>query len=235
MSTLRARPESGHTKPHITQRISRPHPSGPEKGVITKGVFSLEKALESLKFLDPLEFLENGRNLLCFPQSGGFSKISRISKFSRISTKWTFLKRPLFQKTPFPEPEPPVRLGLFWRKFWKNPGKTPETLSEFFLEFPSKVRLGSPKPCNSRHLKAPEHFQNSLPPNTAGDASCLSGLARASQSLSWNSQQYWGYFWESHGSAHALTELNEQLMLGAGVEWFRVAGHVNCLNPKGWA
>ena len=26
----------------------------------------------------------------------GFSKISRISKFSRISRKWTFLKRPLF-------------------------------------------------------------------------------------------------------------------------------------------
>ena len=35
----------------------------------------------------------------------GSSKISRISKFSRISRKWTFLKRPLFQKTPFSEPE----------------------------------------------------------------------------------------------------------------------------------
>ena len=32
----------------------------------------------------------------------GFSKISRISKFSR---KWIFLKRPLFQKTPFSEPD----------------------------------------------------------------------------------------------------------------------------------
>ena len=50
-------------------------------------------------------------------------------------------------------------------------GKTPETLSELFLEFPSRVRLGFPKPYNSRHLKAPEHFQNSLPPSTAGDAS----------------------------------------------------------------
>ena len=28
-----------------------------------------------------------------------------------------------------------------------------------------------PQPYNSRHLKAPEHFQNSLPPSTAGDAS----------------------------------------------------------------
>ena len=48
--------------------------SGAEKGVITKGVFSLEKSLESLKSLkslSSLESLENGRILLCFPQSGG--------------------------------------------------------------------------------------------------------------------------------------------------------------------
>ena len=35
----------------------------------------------------------------------GFSKISRISIFSRFSRKWTFLKDPLFQKTPFSEPD----------------------------------------------------------------------------------------------------------------------------------
>ena len=52
----------------------------------------------------------------------------------------------------------------------ENSGKTPETLSERFLEFPSRVRLGCPKPYNSRHLRLPEHFQNSLPPSTAGDA-----------------------------------------------------------------
>ena len=39
------------------------------------------------------------------------------------------------------------------------------------LEFPSRVRLGSPKPFNSRHLRLPEHFQKSLPLSTAGDAS----------------------------------------------------------------
>ena len=44
--------------------------SGPEKGVITKGVFSLEESLESLKSLNSLESLENGRILLSFPQSG---------------------------------------------------------------------------------------------------------------------------------------------------------------------
>ena len=48
--------------------------SGTEKGVITKGVFSLEESLESLKSLNSLESLENGRILLCFPQSGGSLK-----------------------------------------------------------------------------------------------------------------------------------------------------------------
>ena len=51
---------------------------------------------------------------------------------------------------------PPVRLGLSGR----NSGKTLERP----LEIPWRVLLGSPKPYNSRHLKAPEHFQNCLPP-----------------------------------------------------------------------
>ena len=65
----------------------------------------------------------------------------------------------------------PSTAGTFRKKFRKNSGKTPETLSERFLEFPLRVRLGCPKPYNSRHLKAPELFRNSLPPSTAGDAS----------------------------------------------------------------
>ena len=44
-------------------------------------------------------------------------------------------------------------------------------LSEHFLKFSLKVRLGSPKLYNSRHLRLPEHFQNSLPLSMAGDAS----------------------------------------------------------------
>ena len=66
---------------------------------------------------------------------------------------------------------PPVRLGLSGGNSGKTPERPRETLSERFLEFPSRVRLGCPKPCNLRHFKAPEHFQNSLPPSTAGDAS----------------------------------------------------------------
>ena len=42
-----------------------------EKGVITKGVFSLEESPESLESLSSPESLENGRSRLCFPQSGG--------------------------------------------------------------------------------------------------------------------------------------------------------------------
>ena len=53
----------------------------------------------------------------------------------------------------------------------ENSRKTPETLSERFLEFPSTVRLGYPTPYNSRHLRLPKHSQNSLPLSTAGDAS----------------------------------------------------------------
>ena len=45
--------------------------SGPKKGVITKGVFSLEESLESLNSLTSLESLENGQMLLSFPESGG--------------------------------------------------------------------------------------------------------------------------------------------------------------------
>ena len=65
----------------------------------------------------------------------------------------------------------PSTAGTFRKKFRKNSGKTPQMLSERFLEFPSRVRLGSPKPDNSRHLRLPEHFQNSLLPSTAADAS----------------------------------------------------------------
>ena len=44
--------------------------SGPEKGVITQGVFSLEDCLDNLKSLNSLESLDNGRVLLLFPEVG---------------------------------------------------------------------------------------------------------------------------------------------------------------------
>ena len=41
-----------------------------EEGVITKVAFSLEESLVSLKSLNSLQSLENGRIFLCFPQTG---------------------------------------------------------------------------------------------------------------------------------------------------------------------
>ena len=40
----------------------------------------------------------------------------------------------------------PSTAGTFRKKFRKNSGKTPETLSERFLQFQSRVRLDPPKP-----------------------------------------------------------------------------------------
>ena len=110
-------------------------------------------------------------------------------------TDLSWLLEPSFCES-FVGPHPRYGWG-FPEEIPKKTGKTPETLSELFLEFPSRVRLGSPKPYNSRHLMPPEHFQNSLPLSTAGDASffCRSGSGEAYQSWSWNPQQYWGYLW----------------------------------------
>ena len=65
----------------------------------------------------------------------------------------------------------PSTAGTFRKKFRKNSGKTPEALSERFLEFPSRVRLGCPKPYNSRHLRPSRVFPESLSPSTAGESS----------------------------------------------------------------
>ena len=62
--------------------------SGPEKGVITKGVLSLAESLESL---------ENGRILLCFPQSGG--SLETLESLNSLES----LENGRSEKTPFPK------------------------------------------------------------------------------------------------------------------------------------
>ena len=69
--------------------------SRPEKGVITKGVFSLAESLESLQSVDSLESLENGRILLCFPQSGG--SLETLESLHSLES----LENGLFWKDPF--------------------------------------------------------------------------------------------------------------------------------------
>ena len=95
---------SGPEKGVITKGVFSMEESleSPEKGVITKGVFSMEESLESLNFS---RISRKWSDSPLFSTLWGFSRISRISKFSRISRIWTFLKRPLFQETPFSGPE----------------------------------------------------------------------------------------------------------------------------------
>ena len=68
----------------------------------------------------------------------------------------------------------PLPHGPYPQYGWDFPEEIPENFRKdpgnALRAFPG-IRLGCPKPYNSRHLKPPEHFQNSLPPSTAGGAS----------------------------------------------------------------
>ena len=68
-----------------------------EKGIITKGAFSMEESLESLTFRISREWSDSP----LFSTICGFSRIFRISEFSRISRKWIFFGKTPFQKTFF--------------------------------------------------------------------------------------------------------------------------------------
>ena len=54
------------------------------------------------------------------------------------------------------------------RKILERPRKHSQSFS---WKLPREYGWDPTNPYTSRHLKAPEHFQNSLPPSTAGDAS----------------------------------------------------------------
>ena len=71
----------------------------------------------------------------------------------------------------------PTTAGSFRKKFRNNSEKAPEALSELFLEFPSRVLLGSPKPYNSIHC--------------SGSLKCLElyGLGDPSRTLEGNSRK----------------------------------------------
>ena len=95
-----------------------------------------------------------GRTAHVFTAQGGTRRLSS----SAAVTNWAI---------------PPVRLGISGR----NSGRIPERPGNALRAFPGiplESTAGIPKPYNSRHLRFPEHFQNSLPPRTAGDASFFS-------------------------------------------------------------
>ena len=70
-----------------------------ERGLFTRGISRISRISKFLRI--SRKWSESP----LFSTVWGFSRMSRISKFSRISREWSFLKRPLFQKTPFSEPE----------------------------------------------------------------------------------------------------------------------------------
>ena len=88
-----------HGDPQTSPQHADPHGLA-EKGVITKGGFSPEKSPESL---NSLESLENGRILLCFPESGGSLSEGRTWGVGSVVVESAFLGRPDFQsKAPKP-------------------------------------------------------------------------------------------------------------------------------------
>ena len=74
---------------------------GTEKGVITKEVFLLKFKGSTISRLWTISGTQPNSPWFSTPWEQFNSRISRISKFSRISRKWTFLKRPLFHPTAF--------------------------------------------------------------------------------------------------------------------------------------
>ena len=92
---------------------------------------------------------------------------------------------------PFVLPAPLV--GPYPQYGWNFPEEIPERPPGNALRAFPEISLEStagmpPKPYNSRHLRLPERFQNSLPPSTAGDASFfrIGSGEGLSELLSWN-------------------------------------------------
>ena len=70
-----------------------------ERGLFTRGISRISRISKFSRIS------RKWSNSLLFATVWEFFRISRISEFSTISTNWTFLKRPLFQKTPYSEPD----------------------------------------------------------------------------------------------------------------------------------
>ena len=96
-----------------------------------------------------------------------------FAEFRPLKRALTFARRPWFASffliARSGGPYPHSTAGTFRKKFRKDPGNALRAFPGISLE--GTVRLGCPKPYNSRHLRLPGRFQNSLPPSTAGDAS----------------------------------------------------------------
>ena len=86
----------------------------------------------------------------------------------------------------------PVWLGLSGRNSGKIPERPRKRSQSVSWNFPREYGWDAPSPIIQGILRLPERFQNSLPQYGWGRL-FFSDLVpeRASQSWSWNSQQYW--------------------------------------------
>ena len=118
-------------------------PSGPEKGIITKGVFSLEESLESLKSLNSLKSLEHGRIFLCFPEFG--DSLKSLESLNSLES----LENGLFWKDPFSKrPLFPNLIPLFYSAFLSGTGDSQRDSRESI-----RVNHSQSKPSNFRFAR----------------------------------------------------------------------------------
>ena len=92
---------------------------------------------------------------------------------------------------------PPVRLALSRRNSGKIPERPRKRSQSVSWNSPRENSWDAPKLYNSRHLRLPRAFPEFSPPQYGWGRLFFSEvvLERASQSRSWNSQQYWAHFW----------------------------------------
>ena len=90
----------------------------------------------------------------------------------------------------------PSTAGTFQRKFRKIPERPRKRSQSVSWNSPWEYGWDRPSPMIQGIWGFQSISRILSPPNTVGDASFLETLSeRASQSWSWDSQQYWGYFW----------------------------------------
>ena len=76
-----------------------------ERGLFTGGISRISRVYRISRISRKLSDSPLFSTVWGLSRPSRISQFSRMSQYSRVSGKWTFLKRPLFQKTPFSEPE----------------------------------------------------------------------------------------------------------------------------------
>ena len=127
------------------------------------------ESLESLKSLDSLEALENGRILLCFPQSGGSLETLESLNFLESQENGLFWKDPFSKRPLFWAPANPTRNP---NPTWNNAFCSVHAMAENAEKFAVFCRFQSNEfQCTKHHRHKPntkqheKHHKNRSKPN----------------------------------------------------------------------